>query len=273
MEHQGLRRRGQEVLRRAEEAELPEGRGLPEVPQDLRPDRGGHRSSASSSTCSRTRSATRSSRARTRSPTRQIADYYNKNKTRFAQPEQRDLRVVLTKTKAKADKAKAALERGESWKAVAKKYSIDEASKAQGGKLPARRQGPAGEGARRRRLHRQEGRARRPGQDAVRLLRLRGHQDHAASQQTLERGQGDDQADCSQSQNQQKALDTFVKDFPKSWKDKTECPEGYVTRTARTARRPRRPRRPPPRTRRSRPRRTDAEATGRPTAAASGAGR
>ena len=42
MEHQGHRRRGQEVLRRAEEAELPEGRGLPEVPQDVRPDAGGH---------------------------------------------------------------------------------------------------------------------------------------------------------------------------------------------------------------------------------------
>ena len=32
-----------------------------------------------------------------------IADFYNKNKARFAQPEKRDLRVVLTKDKAKAD--------------------------------------------------------------------------------------------------------------------------------------------------------------------------
>ena len=44
--------------------------------------------------------------------------------------------MVLTKTKAQAEKAKRALEDGKSWKQVVKQYSIDEASKAQGGKLP-----------------------------------------------------------------------------------------------------------------------------------------
>ena len=71
----------------------------------------------------------------------QIQDFYNKNKARFAQPERRDLLVVLTKSKAKAEAAKKALKSGQSWKAVAKKYSIDEASKAQGGKLPAQAKG------------------------------------------------------------------------------------------------------------------------------------
>src|ERR1700754_2519791 len=47
-----------------------------------------------------------------------IQDFYNKNKARFAQPEKRDLRVVLTKDKVKADEAKAALEGGDDWKAV-----------------------------------------------------------------------------------------------------------------------------------------------------------
>ena len=37
----------------------------------------------------------------------QIEDFYNKNKARFAQPERRDLLVVLTKSKAKANAAKA----------------------------------------------------------------------------------------------------------------------------------------------------------------------
>ena len=70
-----------------------------------------------------------------------IQDFYNKNKARFAQPEKRDLRVVLTKDKAKADEAKAALEGGDSWTKVAKKYSIDDTSKASGGKLPAQAKG------------------------------------------------------------------------------------------------------------------------------------
>src|SRR3954449_4566416 len=60
----------------------------------------------------------------------QIQDFYNKNKARFAQPERRDLLVVLTKAEAKAKAAKKAIKGGQSWKSVAKKYSIDEASKA-----------------------------------------------------------------------------------------------------------------------------------------------
>src|SRR5215203_3106908 len=67
----------------------------------------------------------------------EISEYYNKNKQRFAQPERRDLRIVLTKGKAKAEQAHKALASGDSFKQVAKKYSIDQASKAQGGKLPA----------------------------------------------------------------------------------------------------------------------------------------
>src|SRR3954449_2720056 len=55
----------------------------------------------------------------------QVQEFYDKNKTRFAQPERRDLDVVLTKTKAKAEEAKKALESGDSWKEVSKKYSID----------------------------------------------------------------------------------------------------------------------------------------------------
>ena len=66
-----------------------------------------------------------------------IEAYYEKNKKRFAQPERRDLRVVLTKTEAKANQAKQALESGQSFKKVVKQYSIDEASKSQAGLLPA----------------------------------------------------------------------------------------------------------------------------------------
>src|SRR3954469_21106024 len=51
----------------------------------------------------------------------QIKDFYDKNKARFSQPEKRDLRIVLTKTQAKANQAKAALESGQSWNTVAKK--------------------------------------------------------------------------------------------------------------------------------------------------------
>ena len=38
-----------------------------------------------------------------------------------------------------------------------------------------------------------------------------------------------------QSQNQQKALDAFVKDFTKRWKDKTNCRSGFVTQDCKNA--------------------------------------
>src|SRR3954470_14754986 len=65
----------------------------------------------------------------------QIAQYYDKNKSRFATPERRDLRIVLTKAQAQAQQAKTALQSGQSWTSVAKRYSVDQATKAQGGKL------------------------------------------------------------------------------------------------------------------------------------------
>ena len=66
---------------------------------------------------------------------KQISDYYEKNKSQFGSAETRDLHIVLTKDKATADKAKQAIQNGDSWSSVAKKYSTDEASKGQGGKL------------------------------------------------------------------------------------------------------------------------------------------
>src|SRR6185503_17326361 len=53
-----------------------------------------------------------------------IENYYNENKERFAQPERRDLSVVLTNTEALANEAKQALESGQSFKDVAKEFSI-----------------------------------------------------------------------------------------------------------------------------------------------------
>ena len=66
----------------------------------------------------------------------EIKAYYDKNKKKFSQPERRDLAVVLTKKKGEADQAKRQLDKGASFKTVARRSSIDDASKAQGGKLP-----------------------------------------------------------------------------------------------------------------------------------------
>ena len=45
------------------------------------------------------------------------------------------MRIVLAKSAAQADQAKKALQSGQSWTAVAKKYSIDPTTKNSGGLL------------------------------------------------------------------------------------------------------------------------------------------
>jgi parvulin-like peptidyl-prolyl isomerase len=158
----------------------------------------------------------------------QIKDFYDKNKDRFAQPERRDLRVVLTKSEAKAKEAKAALDGGQSWKEVAKKYSIDEASKAQGGKQPAQAKGTLERSLDEAVFSADKGKITGPVKTQFGYYVFEVENVTKASQQTLEQAK-ETIRQTLQSQNQQKALDSFLKGWEKKWKEKTECREGYVT--------------------------------------------
>src|SRR4051794_40319104 len=159
---------------------------------------------------------------------KQIQDFYNKNKARFAQPEKRDLRVVLTKDKAQAQKAYDELKSGQPWSKVAKKYSIDDTSKASGGKLPAQAKGTLD-----KELDDAVFSAKK--NDLAGPIKTQyGYYDFTvtdvtpASQQTLAEANATIKQTLA-SQGQQKALDTFVKDFTKRWKEKTECSDAYKT--------------------------------------------
>jgi foldase protein PrsA len=164
----------------------------------------------------------------------QITAYYNKNKERFAQPERRDLRIVLTKGEAKAKQAKKALQRGQSFKAVAKKFSIDQASKAQGGKLPAVAKGQQEKALDTAIFKAKKGQLTGPVKTQFGYYVFEVTKVTEASQQTLAQAKATIKQTLA-SQNQQKALDKFVKSFRKRWKAKTDCREGYRTQDCKNA--------------------------------------
>jgi foldase protein PrsA len=155
-----------------------------------------------------------------------VEEYYDKNKTRFAQPEQRDLRVVLTKNEAKAQEAKQALESGQSWKQVAKDYSIDEASKAQGGKMPAVAKGQQDKAFEDAVFAAQKGELEGPVKTQFGWYIFEVEKITPASQQSLEQSR-DTIKELLRSERQQKALDAFIKDFREQYKDETNCADDF----------------------------------------------
>ena len=64
-----------------------------------------------------------------------VEDYYAKNKNQYSQPASREVRHILVKTKAKADDIYKQLQDGADFSDLAKKFSEDTGSKANGGKL------------------------------------------------------------------------------------------------------------------------------------------
>jgi foldase protein PrsA len=155
-----------------------------------------------------------------------ISSYYDKNKKRFAQPERRDLRVVLTKTEAKAAQAKRALGSGDSFKQVVKKYSIDEASKSQGGLLPAVSEGQQEKAFDTAIFDAKKGEIEGPVKTQFGWYVFKVEKVTEASQQTLDESK-DTIKNLLRSQRQQKALDEFIKEFRNDYKDQTNCADDY----------------------------------------------
>jgi foldase protein PrsA len=157
----------------------------------------------------------------------QIQDFYNKNKARFATPARRDLLIVLTKDKGKAQTALKQLKGGKAWAAVAKKFSIDAASKAQGGKLPAQAKGTLEKQLDTAVFAAAKGKLSGPIKTQFGYYVFKVTKVTAASQQSLAQAK-ETIRQTLQSTNQQKALAAFSKTYSDKWKAKTDCRKGYV---------------------------------------------
>jgi foldase protein PrsA len=156
-----------------------------------------------------------------------VAAFYAKNKKRFATPETRDVRVVLTKTKDKADAALAALKNGDSFKTVTKKYSIDQASKATGGVLSGIAKGSQEKVFDTALFSAKKGVLTGPVKVQFGYYVFKVQKIVPAKQQTLKESEPAIKQELTAS-TQKAADDKFNADLRKKWKAKTNCRTGFV---------------------------------------------
>jgi foldase protein PrsA len=156
-----------------------------------------------------------------------VSEYYEENKDRFSQPERRDLNVVLTRTEAKANEAKQALESGQSFKTVAKEFSIDEASKSQGGKLPAVAEGQQEKAFDDAIFSAESGELTGPVKTQFGWYVFEVTDVKEASQQSLDDAKETIRS-LLRSEREQEALDSFIEDFQEKYSDETKCADDYV---------------------------------------------
>jgi foldase protein PrsA len=157
----------------------------------------------------------------------QIADYYNKHQSQFSTQERRNVRIVLTKTKAKAQQAKSALQSGGSWKSVAKQYSIDQATKNKGGEL----QGGVAKGQQEKALDTaifaaDKGKLTGPVKTQFGWYVFEVQKVTKGKQQSLDESKANIKQQLAQ-QQQNAALKKFGDDYRKRYKATTDCRKGY----------------------------------------------
>ena len=158
----------------------------------------------------------------------QIQDFYDKNKARFTTPETRDLQIVLTKSQARAKRAEKAISSGQPWGKVAKRYSIDQASKSQGGRLPGQAKGSLESTLDSGVFSARKGQLTGPVKTQFGWYVFRVTDIHPEKVQPLSQAKSTIRQTLI-SQNQQKALESFLTNFRKRWREKTECRKGFTT--------------------------------------------
>ena len=167
-----------------------------------------------------------------------IADFYAAHKTRFAEPEKRDLRIVLTKRKADA----AAGPRGPGGRPVVegRGQALLDRRHVEGlrRQAPGAVRGHAGRASSTRRSSAParaswSGRSRRQyGYYVFTVTRVT-----AARQQPLAEARKTIKQTLD-AEAQQKLLDAFIVDFTARWRAKTECAEGFKTTDCRNGPKP-----------------------------------
>ena len=160
--------------------------------------------------------------------------YFASHKQQFGQPEKRDLLIIRTATQAQALAAKAAVSGGQDWAAVVKKYSNDPQTKSTGGSLKGAVKGQDDPALDKAAFVAKTNTVIGPVQGALgwyvaKVVKVTGGSTQsfdAAKPQIVQ---------VLKSQQQQAALNNFVKDFQKQWKSLTDCAKIYTMELCKNA--------------------------------------
>ncbi len=158
----------------------------------------------------------------------QVRRYYEQNKARFGQPARRDIQVVLTRMPERAQAAKRALDAGQGFGAVVRRFSQDATTKAQGGRIPGVVRGQQLEGALDRAVF-----AAKPNEVTGPVKTQFGYYLFRVTKVTPAEQQSLKEATPAirqllQQQAQQRAVETFVREYRDKWSDQTNCAEQFI---------------------------------------------
>jgi foldase protein PrsA len=167
-----------------------------------------------------------------------IEAYYDRNREQFALPERRDVELILTRTEAQAEEAKQAVESGTSWAAAARRFSIDDASKAAGGRLAGVSEGQQDRAFDRAAFSARRGEIVGPIRGQFGWYVLRVENITAPRQTPLSEARAQIRALLEQ-QGSQGRLAAFVRDFQRRWREVTNCRAGYIVELCSNAPTPR----------------------------------
>jgi len=162
----------------------------------------------------------------------EIEDYYEAAKaTQFTQPPSRGVRLIRNKDRAKAEQAKAELEKGNTakdWEKLAKELSEDTATKSKGGLQEEVAEGTLEEPIDAAVFSAPEGQVEGPLKAAQGFYVFEVQNSNPESTQELKAVEGQIQSTLAQ-RNEQEYLNAFVNDFNVKWRSRTFCAEDYIT--------------------------------------------
>jgi hypothetical protein len=160
-----------------------------------------------------------------------VRNYYDTNVAQFQQPETRDFRLILNKSKAKVEQAKSALGSNPSpatWKNVAKKFSTDPTTKSAGGLRAGVAKGQSEPALDKQVFSAADGELVGPFKGGNGWYLIEVEAVHAAKTQPFSKVQSQIQQQL-QSAAQQQVLQSFQTAFAAKWTSQTFCGPGYVT--------------------------------------------